>query len=94
MRARRYTRGGIADSADPVEDPAGLCLLFRFVTKKRVLEGYVGIVLIQAHGLPELVAGGFSFTGFEQCVGEVLADGRSRGSGFDRFFEREAMALS
>ena len=54
MRARRYTRGGIADSADPVEDPAGLCLLFRFVTKKRVLEGYVGIVLIQAHGLPRL----------------------------------------
>ena len=83
------TRGGIAGLADPVEDPAGLCLLFRFVTKKRVLEGYVGVILIQAHGLPELIAGGFGFTGFEQCVGKVLADGRSGGGGFDGSFERD-----
>src|SRR5260370_28646323 len=52
------TRGGIAGPADPVKDPAGLCLLFLFGAKKRVLEGYVGVILIQAHRLPQLVPGG------------------------------------
>ena len=81
------TGGGIAGLADPVEDPAGLHLLFCFVAEKRILEGNVDVIVVQTHGLPELVAGGFAFTDFEQRVGKVLANGRSSGSGFDRFLE-------
>ena len=80
--------GGIAGLADPVEDAAGLRLLFGFVAKECVLEGDVGIGLIQAHSLAELVAGGFGFADFEQGVGEVLANGRSSGGGGDRLFEK------
>src|SRR5690349_24655713 len=54
--------GGIAGLADPVEDAAGLRLLLCFVAEERVLEGDVGIGLVQAHGLAEVVTGGFGFT--------------------------------
>src|SRR6266849_558371 len=82
------TGGGVAGLADPVEDPAGLHLLFRFVAQKRVLESDVDVIVVQTHGLPKLVAGGFAFADFEECIGKVLTNGRASGGGFDCFFKQ------
>ena len=79
--------GWVAGLADPVEDPAGLHLLLCVVAKKRIFEGNVDVIVIQTHGLPKLIAGGFAFTDFEQRVGKVLANGRSSGCGFDGFLK-------
>ncbi len=81
------TGGRVAGLADPVEDPAGLHLLLCVVAEKRIFEGDMDVIVIQAHGLPKLIAGGFAFTDFEQCVGKVLANGRASGCGFDGFIE-------
>src|SRR5579862_5875185 len=75
-------RGRIAGFTDSVENAAGFGLFFGLEAKEGILEGDMGIGMVEAHGLAELVAGGLGLADFEQGVGKVLTNGgSSRGSG-------------
>src|SRR6185295_10725310 len=66
--------GGIAGLPDPVENPAGLRLLFCFVAEKCKLECDVNVAWVPAHGLTELVASRVRFADLEVRIGEILAN--------------------
>src|SRR5206468_2971592 len=76
--------GGVAGLAQAVKDAAGFGDLARLVAQEGVFESDLAVVRVGAHSLLKLIAGERSFADLEIGIGEVLADGGSRGGGRER----------
>ena len=81
--------GGVAEAAEAFEDAAGGDGLFGFVGEEGEFEGDVVIGGIAAHGIGELIAGGFGVADFEEGVGEVFARSGFGGVGGEALLEEE-----
>ncbi len=71
----RFGGGCVARLAQTVEDPACDHRLLGFITQKCVLERDVRVAGIETHRLGKLAARGLGFTGLEQGIRQVFADG-------------------